>query len=173
LILEDVLHPKVVYTAYNTIVYLVLGPNGQKMLKSTNPRAEISFPIRPQRKQAGSSKKLPSNPLAISDGDGWISSVISKPKKAKAGKAKSKSTKAKSARTSRKTVRASGKGSKTASKRKTTGSEMPVIVEINSSSSSETGDDDDDDDFVLPKRSVSDSKKRKKIADDDSSDDSD
>ncbi len=172
LILEDVLHPKVVYTAYNTIVYLVLGPNGQKLLDSTNPRAEISFPIRPQRKQTGSSKKLPSNPLAITDGDGWISAT-SKPKKAKAGKAKTTSTKAKSARTSRKPkVRASGKGSKTASNRKTAGSEMPIIVEINSSSSSETGDDNDDD-FILPKRRASSSTKRKEIADEDSSDDSD
>lgn len=156
------------YTAYNTIVYLVLGPNGQKLLVSTNPRAEISFPVRPQRKQAGSSKKLPSNPLAISDGDGWISTT-SKPKKANPVKAKSTSEKAKSAKKS--TVKAGGKGRKSASKRKTASSEIPIIVEINSSESE--SDNEDDDDFIPPKRSGQSSKKRKEIVDDDSSNDSD
>lgn len=157
------------YTAYNTIVYLKLGLNGQKLLASTNPRAEISFPVRPQRKKAGSSKKLPTNPLAISDGDGWISTT-SKPKKARPVKAKSSSAKAKFNTAKNSTVKVGGKGRKSASKRKTTSSEIPIIVEINSS---ESESDDEDDDFIPPKRRGSSSKKRKEIADDDGSNDSD
>lgn len=157
LILEDVLHPKVVYTAYNTIVYLVLGPNGPKLLASTNPRAEISFPIRPQRKQAAPSRKSSTNLLAIADEDGWISATSMptkvKPAKAKSGKAKTAKTKATIGKTAGKSK--VKEGSKKASKK------TPTIVEIPSSSSS----DSDSDDIVLAKRHAS-IKKNKKVIDD-------
>lgn len=108
LLLEDVLHPKVVYTAYNTIVYICLGPNGPNLLSSPNPRAEINFPIRllSKRKQTSSSLQ-----------------ATTKTKKAKTNKAAAGKSKGKAKRK---------KGSKAKS------AMPPLeIVEINSSSSEE------------------------------------
>ena len=109
LLLEDVLHPKVVYTAYNTIVYICLGPKGPSLLSSPNPRAEINFPIRlPKRKQTSSSLQATT----------------------KTKKSKTKTNKAAAGKSKGKAKRKKGSKAKSA---------MPPleIVEINSSSSEE------------------------------------
>ena len=111
LLLEDVLHPKVVYTAYNTIVYICLGPKGPSLLSSPNPRAEINFPIRLQSKRKQTLSSL---------------QATTKTKKA----AKTKANKAAAGKSKGKAKRKKGSKAKSA---------MPPleIVEINSSSSEE------------------------------------
>ncbi|KAL7552676.1 hypothetical protein ACHAWF_015904 [Thalassiosira exigua] len=155
LLLEDVFHPNIRYTAYSTIVYIVLGPKAPFLLTSPNPRAEMSFPVRPSQKQASSTNKAP---LVATDEDGWISTKgktnKAKPNptknKPKANKAKAKVTKKKPAK---KTTRSkakgkarTSKGAKKAGKKTGTQSKMLDIVEIDSSSSSS------DDDMVLARR---------------------
>ncbi len=158
LLLEDVFHPKIVYTAYSTIVYFILGPKGPGLVASQNPRARVSFP---KRTQAESKRSI--NPLAVTDEGGWIT--------AKSAKTTTKHTKQK--------AKASGKGkskaktlkaTKKVSNRKSTRSKVPTIVEINSSSSSSESEDDD---FVLAKRRPSTNKKKldKLVITDDTSDD--
>ena len=159
LLLEDVFHPKIVYTAYSTIVYFILGPKGPGLVASQNPRARVSFP---KRTQAESRRSI--NPLAVTDEGGWIT--------AKSAKTTTKHTKQK--------AKASGKGksmaktlkaTKKVSNRKSTRSKVPTIVEINSSSSSSS--ESEDDDFVLAKRRPSTNKKKldKLVITDDTSDD--
>lgn len=136
-LLEDVLHPKVVFTAYNTIVYLILGPCGRQLLMSPNPRAQISFPIKSTRKQTAT------NPLAKADEDGWISA------RAPAAKAKSSKTTAKAKKpaggaSKGKKESAKTKVGKKGPKRKGAASKSALeIVELCSSSSNSESDDDD------------------------------
>eukprot|EP00579_Thalassiosira_antarctica_P009771 CAMPEP_0201909238 /NCGR_PEP_ID=MMETSP0903-20130614/1079_1 /ASSEMBLY_ACC=CAM_ASM_000552 /TAXON_ID=420261 /ORGANISM="Thalassiosira antarctica, Strain CCMP982" /LENGTH=935 /DNA_ID=CAMNT_0048443729 /DNA_START=237 /DNA_END=3044 /DNA_ORIENTATION=- len=156
LLLEDVLHPKIVYTAYSTIVYIIIGPKGPNLLSSSNPRAEMGFPMRPNRKQASSFK----NPLAATDEDGWIST-------------RSQTTKTTKTKTNKATSKPKGKPkkpkvSKVSKKKATTKSKITTIVEINSSSSSE-----EDDVIVARRRALNRKKKQKAVIADDSSDDSD
>lgn len=73
LLVEDVLHPKIVYTSYNTICYIVLGPRGHDMLSSRNPRVFVSFPVRTKGAQKPSWKTISMNTLPMSDENGWIS----------------------------------------------------------------------------------------------------
>jgi hypothetical protein len=149
LLLEDVLRPRIVYTAYNTIVYLKLGPKGQGLMNSPNPRVELHLPIRSKKNRTASKK----SPLAIADEDGWISPRKAKSTKKKpAGKSKPKTKKSK----------------KTRKKQKTSKSKMPTIecIEILGSSSSEDSSDDDD---IIPRPSIN----KKKDCMDDTSDDED
>ena len=167
MLLEDVFHPKIIYTAYSTIVYIVLGPKGPGLVASQNPRARVSFP---KRKQAESKRSL-INPLAVTDEGGWITAKSAKT-----------TTKPKSTNTKQK-AKASGKGKSKAKKSKVTKkvsnrkgakSKVPTIVEINLSSSSSSSESEDDD-IVLAKRLSSTNKKKldKLVITDDTSDDSD
>ena len=160
-------HPKIIYTAYSTIVYIVLGPNGPKLVESKNPRARISFPIATKRKQA-ESKRSPINPLAVPDQGGWITS-----KSTKTNARKPKSTKTKTISKAAGKGKGKAKRSKTTKKdanRKSSRSKVQTIVEINSSSSSES----EDEDIILAKRqSLATKKKYDKVITDDTYDDSD
>lgn len=161
LLLEDVLHPKIVFTAYSTIVYLILGPKGPNLLSSPNPRAEIGFPIKPKRKQSLSSRNpVARNPVAATDEGGWMS-ARSQATKARAAKAKASKAAGKSKRKSTKPAR----GGRNGAKRKTAKSKTPMVVEINSSSSSS-----EDEDLSLARRRDNLRKKRQRtvIADSDS-----
>lgn len=161
LLVEDILHPNIVYTAYNTIVYLRLGPRGQACLNSKNLSVEIDLPVRTNKKASASSSKK--SLIAETDENGWISSKTqtnkAKPKKRTSSKTagKTKATKAKKPKTRKK-----------ASKRKSAKSKMPTIVdivEIDSSSSSES-----DDEMILANR-ASRNKKQKVIFEETSDDD--
>ncbi|KAL7532884.1 hypothetical protein ACHAXR_012305, partial [Thalassiosira sp. AJA248-18] len=170
LLLEDILHPDIVFNAYNTIVYIILGPKGIPMCQSSNPRVEVCLPIRPNQKQASSSKRAPTNPLAVTDENGWISTRLQNPytkktSKPKASKAASKSKGKAKTKTS--------KGKKVA-KKKAARSKMPAIdiVEIDLDSSSSSSDEDD---TIMARRTAASKRKKQKkvIAEDTSDDDSD
>jgi len=169
LLLQDVFHPNIVFTAYTSIVYIILGPMGPNMLASTNPRAEIGFPLKPKRKQSASSKNSPTNPLAVSCEDGWISTAKAKSTKTKTNKATGKTKTGKAAGK----PKGNAKKSKTSkvSKKKATTSKALTIVEINSSSSSSESEDDDN---VLARRRAANRKRtHKQVILEDSSNDSD
>ncbi|KAL3785909.1 hypothetical protein HJC23_008104 [Cyclotella cryptica] len=72
LLIADILHPHVVYTAYSTICYIRLGPKGRLLLTSLNPTVNVSFPIKSALSQS-TSKKSPTTSLAVAGDDGWIS----------------------------------------------------------------------------------------------------
>lgn len=164
-----VLTPKIVYTAYNSIVYITLRPQrGQKLLLSANPRAEIDFPIRSlDQQQKASSKKSPTARPAETDEDGWIS----RPQAGKKRKAAAQKTKAASKSTKSKAKAAKGKKT---TKKKATSKKLKKptidIVEINSSSS----DSSDDDEPLVQKRSATRNAAQKKdYAEGSTDDDSD
>ena len=46
LLLEEILAPKIAYTAYNTVMYVILGPHGHRLIASLNPKVNIRFPKR-------------------------------------------------------------------------------------------------------------------------------
>ena len=163
LLLSDVLHPHIVFNAYNTICYIKLGPNGQKMLASQDPHVNVDFPIR-QTRTSAASKKSPKAVVSVADNDGWIST-----KKQKAGgkdtmKAKSSTKKRKSTsskviakKRSEKTKRGKAAPKKTAMKSE--------VVEIDSSESS-------DDDFLIARKSAAKKRRRPHVIDDSSIDES-
>ena len=162
LLVEDILHPNIVYTAYNTIVYLRLGPRGQACLNSKNLSVEIDLPLRTNKKAAASSKKS----LAETDENGWISRTTqtnkTKSKKRTSKTAsKTQATKAKKSKTTK----------KTSSKRKSAKSKMPTIVDIVEIDSSSSSSSESDDEMVLAKR-ASRNKKQKVIFEESSDDDS-
>lgn len=72
LLIADVLHPNVVYTAYSTVCYIRLGPKGRMLLTALNPTVTVSFPTISAVSQS-TLKKSPRTSLAIADDDGWIS----------------------------------------------------------------------------------------------------
>lgn len=161
LLVEDILHPNIVYTAYNTIVYLRLGPRGQACLNSKNLSVEIDLPLRTNKKAASSKKSL-----AETDENGWISRTTqtnkTKSKKRTSKTAgKTKATKAKKSKTTK----------KTSSKRKSAKSKMPTIVDIVEIDSSSSSSSESDDEMVLAKR-ASRNKKQKVIFEESSDDDS-
>ena len=167
MLLEDVFHPKIVYTAYTTIVYFKLGPKGPGLVASQNPRARVSFP---KRKQVESKKSI--NPLAVTDEGGWITAKSAKT----TTKPKSRNTKQKAKASGKgKSKAKTSKATKKVSNRKSTRSKVPTIVEINSSSSSSSSSESEDDDVVLANRRSSANKKKldKLVITDDTSDDSD
>ena len=153
LLLQDVLHPKFTYTPYDTLVYLVLGPNGPPLLASSNPRARMGFPKVTKGKKTEYNRS-PINPLALSDDGGWISTKTTKPNST--GKSKAKATK---------------KKSKTVKNVLTRRSKMPTIVEIDSSTS-ESESDDDEDMILAKKLSRESATQKKQQVTDDHSDDS-
>ncbi|KAL3815978.1 hypothetical protein ACHAXA_005187 [Cyclostephanos tholiformis] len=167
LLLEDVFHPKIIYTAYSTIVYIVLGPNGPKLVESKNPRARISFPITTKRNQA-ESKRPPINSFARSDEGGWMTA-----KSIKTNTRKPTSTKNKTISNGAGKGKGKVKRAKTTKKdvnRKSSRSKVLTIVEINSSSSSES---EDDDIIIAKRRSLATKRKHDKVITDDTSDNSD
>ena len=150
------------YTAYNTIVYLRLGPRGQACLNSKKLSVEIDLPVRTNKKAAASSNKS----LAETDENGWISRTTqtnkTKSKKRTSKTAgKTKATKAKKSKTKK----------KTSSKRKSAKSKMPTIVDIVEIDSSSSSSSESDDEMVLAKR-ASRNKKQKVIFEESSDDDS-
>ena len=155
---SDILHPNIRYTAYATIVYLVLGPQGRKLLASSNPRISIDLPVRSKaaKKTTASSKK---SPLAVADEDGWISPQSkAKSTKKTAGKTKAKSKKKSKTRKTRKV-----------SKRKSAVSKPAIdIVEIGSSSSESSSEEEEL--VVVSKKRAANSNKGKKVLDDTSED---
>lgn len=166
LMLENVLEPNVVFTAYNTICYIRATQKGHQLLRSQNPRVEIRFPVKAKSSSAKSSKS-PTNPLAIADDDGWISTKKQqKPKDA--GKRKSVTkTKQSDGKTSTKS-----KGKKNPTKKRRTTVKEPVVemIEIGSSSESSSSDEED---VVVTRRSAATaarSKMKTNVFNDDSSD---
>jgi hypothetical protein len=162
------LHPRIIYTAYNTIVYIVLGPKGPGLVASRNPRARISFPNIAKRKQADP-KRSPINPLAVADEGGWITAKSTKTTKPKSTNTKQKAKVA--GKVKGKAIKS--KKTKKVPKRKSTGSKVPTIVEINSSSSSSSSESDDDDVILAKRQTTTKKKKRELVITDDTSDDSD
>ncbi|KAL9180315.1 hypothetical protein ACHAXT_008285 [Thalassiosira profunda] len=162
LLYQDVLHPTIRYTAYNTLVYIGLGPKAPYLLTSPNPRAPVSFPVRKKGKKTSSAK---ASPLAVADDDKWVS------RSAEAKKTKStKKTKTTGKRKAKK-----AKGGKKATKKRASKSKLPKapieIVEIDDSSSSED-ESSDDDNMVLARRASKGKKSRTVIAGDTSDEDS-
>ena len=159
-------HPKIVYTAYTTIVYFKLGPKGPGLVASQNPRARVSFP---KRKQVESKKSI--NPLAVTDEGGWITAKSAKT----TTKPKSRNTKQKAKASGKgKSKAKTSKATKKVSNRKGAKSKVPTIVEINLSSSSSSSESEDDDVVLANRRSSANKKKLDKLViTDDTSDDSD
>jgi len=154
-LVSDILHPNIRYTAYATIVYLVLGPQGRKLLASSNPRISIDLPVRSKaaKKTTASSKK---SPLAVADEDGWISPQSKAKSTKKTGK--TKATKKSKTRKKRKV-----------SKRKSAVSKPAIdIVEIGSSSSESSSEEEEL--VVVSKKRAANSNKGKKVLDDTSED---
>ena len=132
LLVSDILHPNIRYTAYTTIVYLVLGPQGRKLLASANPRISIDLPVRSKKAATASSKK---SPLAVADEDGWISPQ-SKPK--------AKSTNKTAGKTKTKSKKSKTRKKRKVSKRKSAVSKPAIdIVEIGSSSSESSSEEEE------------------------------
>lgn len=167
LLLENVLEPNVVFTAYSTICYIRATQKGQQLLRSQNPRVEIRFPVKAKSSSTKSSRS-PKNPLAVADDDGWISPKIQQESKA-AGKRKSASKK----KSTKKNTANRPKGKKPPAKKRRTTMKDPVVemIEIGSSSESSSSDEDD---VVIKRRtaaSASRSKTKSNVFSDDSSDD--
>lgn len=59
-----------VLTKHNTVVYLTLGEHGKEMLKSSNPVAQISLPLKHKKSAAASKGKygIRSKPKASNNG---------------------------------------------------------------------------------------------------------
>lgn len=147
LLLEDILHPHVVYTAYSNICYLRLGPLGQRLLTSADPHVIVAFPIR-QNRTNPASKKTPKATLAIADDDGWISPNVKK-------------TDGKGSKRQKSARKAAAKPAKKPAKSKPTAKK---VVEINLSSSESS-----DDEFLIARRNALKRKRRSNVIDDDSS----
>jgi len=167
LLLENVLEPNVVFTAYSTICYIRATQKGQQLLRSQNPRVEVRFPVKANSSSAKSSKS-PKNPLAVADDDGWISPKNQQKPKA-SGKRKS-TTKKKQAE---KKSSNKAKGKKPPAKKRRTTVKDPVVemIEIGSSSESSSSDEDD---IVIKRRTAlaaARSKMKSNVFNDDSSDD--
>lgn len=160
LLLQDILHPNVVYTAYNTVCYLRLGPLAQKMMASENPCYVVDFPLRQTRKKSPKASAT----LAITNDDGWISPNNKQPEgedkkstnKANAKKRKGSNWTTNSQKASKPTKQST---SKAAAKKKS-------VVEINSSSSESS-----DDEFFIAKRAAVREKRNMNVIGDDSSSD--
>jgi len=167
LLLENVLEPNVVFTAYSTICYIRATQKGQQLLRSQNTRVEIRFPVKAKSSSTKYSRS-PKNPLAVADDDGWISPKIQQESKA-AGKRKSASKK----KSTKKNTANRPKGKKPPAKKRRTTMKDPVVemIEIGSSSESSSSDEDD---VVIKRRtaaSASRSKTKSNVFSDDSSDD--
>lgn len=152
LLLEDILHPHVVYTAYSNICYLRLGPLGQRLLTSADPHVIVAFPIR-QNRTNPASKKTPKATLAIADDDGWISPNVKKA--GGKGSKRQKSTRKAAAKPAKKPAKSKPTAKKAATK---------TVVEINLSSSESS-----DDEFLIARRNALKRKRRSNVIDDDSS----
>ena len=86
LLLFEILHPKVVWNAYSSTMYIIPGPRAQDFVISTRANVQIEFPHRNlSRKSTVSSTKT-------SDEDGWI--------KARSGKTSSTKRKSNSTKQS-------------------------------------------------------------------------
>lgn len=151
LLLEDILHPHVVYTAYSNICYLRLGPLGQRLLTSADPHVIVAFPIRQNRTNPAS--KNPKATLAIADDDGWISPNVKKA--GGKGSKWQKSTRKAAAKPAKKPAKSKPTAKKAATK---------TVVEINLSSSESS-----DDEFLIARRNALKRKRRSNVIDDDSS----
>ena len=167
LMLENVLEPNVVFTAYNSICYIRATQKGQQLLRSQYPRVEIRFPVKAKSSSAKSSKSH-TNTLAIADDEGWISPKSQQKPKA-AGKRKSVSKKK---QTDRKTSNKAKDKKNPAKKRRTTVKEPVVeMIEIGSSSESSSSDEED---VVVKRRTALQAARNKmktNVFNDDSSDD--
>lgn len=168
LLLENVLEPNVVFTAYNTICYIRVTQKGQQLLRSQNPRVAIRLPVK-AKPSAAKSAKSPKNPLAIADGDGWISPKNQQNPTA-AGKRKSASKK----KPTKKKTTNKAKAKKPPAKKRRATMKDPVVemIEIGSSSESSSSDEDD---VVTNRRSAASaarSRMKTNVFNDDSSDDS-
>jgi len=94
LILADVLHPKVVFTAYNSIVYIGLKNNAALLLSSSNPKVSVRFPIRSDYVTARASTTKTSS-SKDQEGGGWMSTKKQqKPRKSSKKATKTKARKA-------------------------------------------------------------------------------
>lgn len=167
LLLENVLEPNVVFTAYNNICYIRVSQKGQQLLRSQNPRVAVHFPVK--SKSSTKSSKSPSNPLALADEEGWISRSSEKKSKASG---KRKSSVAKKSETSKAKAK---KNPTKKRKRSSSALKKPVIEMIEIGSSSES-DESDEEDVVIKRSSAAAARSKLKANvfndDDSSSDDS-
>ena len=138
LILENVFSPHIVWSAYDSIVYLRVGDKGQRLLGSPQPKIIIRFPKKDTiasgkalKETAQKAKKV------ISDDDGWLEAK-SKGTKRKAAAAKA-TKKVKKAATRKKT-KAPAKAKKPSAKasKKSLASE---VIELLSDDDSVAGPD--------------------------------
>lgn len=167
LLLENVLEPNVVFTAYNNICYIRVSQKGQQLLRSQNPRVAVHFPVK--SKSSTKSSKSPSNPLALADEEGWISRSSEKKSKASG---KRKSSVAKKSETSKAKAK---KNPTKKRKRSSSALKKPAIEMIEIGSSSES-DESDEEDVVIKRSSAAAARSKLKANvfndDDSSSDDS-
>ena len=68
LLLEEILAPMIAYTAYSTVMYVVLGPHGHKLIASLNPKVNIRFP---KRVAKASSTEVRTRTSIGSTDEGW------------------------------------------------------------------------------------------------------
>ena len=71
LLLEEILAPKIAYTAYNTVMYVVLGQHGHRLIASPHPKVNIRFPKRPTKASSATAGTKARMSIASADG-GWI-----------------------------------------------------------------------------------------------------
>jgi len=92
LLLSDILYPKVVFTAYASIVYIGLKEKAALLMSSPNPKVAVRFPIR----KAAVSKSVKTNAQkTVQNENGWLSKKQSTTKKTPKSTAKKKKTKTK------------------------------------------------------------------------------
>lgn len=143
LMLEDVMHPKVMYTPYGSNMYVQLGYNGQKLAASSNPKVGLWLPIRTDKGTPKTPKKK--KPAATSslkttkkDSDGWISKKRkSTGSRKKSAKKAATSTKSKETRTTRRGKRSGSNSSSTTAStalQPDKSSQESEIIELDSSS---------------------------------------
>lgn len=157
LLLENVLEPNVVFTAYNSICYFRATQKGYQLLRSQNPRVEVRFPVK--AKPSAKSSKTLKNPLALTDDDGWISTKNQQKPKV-AGKRKSSSKKTTKGKTASK-MKTKKNPTK---KRKTISSSMKPVVEMIEIGSSSESSSSDEEDVVVNRRLAASAAKRKMTA---------
>lgn len=129
LLLEEILAPKIAYTAYSTIMYVVLGQHGHRLIASPNPRVNIRFPKRPTKASNANTEARARKSIASND-SGWIDT---KPK-----------LKRKSATTTKKTSKSKSTtkiaAARSVKKRKSVGTRKKaedLVIELSSDESSD------------------------------------
>mmetsp|Transcript_33292 Transcript_33292/g.66212 ORF Transcript_33292/g.66212 Transcript_33292/m.66212 type:complete len:972 (+) Transcript_33292:288-3203(+) len=154
LLLEDVLHPKMIYNAHGAVCYLQLGPRGYAMLSSPDPKVSMRFPKRDEKTRGASSRTSTKQIAPPADYDGWIDRKKPASKTSKSIKSIGSKSASKQNRNSAAKPKAASKAAKpivkpktqapTRGKKKSALDKRKVreVVELSSSSSSSSSEDE-------------------------------